>query len=129
MEKKRLRKVRKGDPILAEDWNALVDMVIRNDIRAGGGLNILKGPNGTVLSAISQGARVYDGKTSSAISARVGTAAGSGTVTPQSFDGTDFADDGDDVTVYSWSGTAVASGKYCCYANIGGYYRIISAEC
>ena len=79
MEKKRLRKVRKGDPILAEDWNALVDMVIRNDIRTGGGLDIQKTSNGTVLSAPRRADR-YVAKATSDFPIRSGTTVSSGSV-------------------------------------------------
>ena len=133
MDKKRLQKVRPGDPINASDWNALIEMVLRNDIKvsAGCGLNISKTSNGTLISVPPR----YNqrlAKTSSTISARSGTTAGTGTVTPQKFDGTTIADSGyPDITVYLFSSSAsIASGKYCWIAqDLDGYWWITAVEC
>lgn len=132
-ERKALKKVRPGDPITAENWNALVETVQRNDLRttSGSGLSIQKTSSGTTLQVVSSGGKGQIGKTSSTISARSSTTAGSGTVTPQSFDGTDLADDGDDVDVFNFSGTSIDSGKYCWYMEdeSSGEYFIIAVEC
>lgn len=132
-ERKALKKVRPGDPITAENWNTLVETVQRNDLRttSGSGLSIQKTSSGTTLQVVSSGGKGQIGKTSSTISARSSTTAGSGTVTPQSFDGTDLADDGDDVDVFNFSGTSIDSGKYCWYMEdeSSGEYFIIAVEC
>lgn len=133
-ERKALKKVRPGDPITAENWNALIEMVQRNDLRttSGSGLSIVKTSMGTTLQVVSAGlGQGRIGKTSSTISARSSTAAGSGTVTPQSFDGTDLADDGDDVDVWNFSGTSIDTDKYCWFAEdeSSGEYFIIAVEC
>jgi len=68
-------------------------------------------------------------KTSSAITARSGTTAGTGTGTPQVFDGTDWADDGDDIDIISYSGTEIATDKYGTVVQIDDDYVIVSVEC
>ena len=125
------KKVRKGDPILARDWNILLDVVRENDIREGqGGINVKKGYTGTTLSFTGT-TRQQLALTSSTITARSGTTAGSGTVTPQTFDGTSISGAGQDVTVYLFSASAsIASGKYCWIdQDAGGYWWIIAVEC
>lgn len=68
--------------------------------------------------------------TSSAITARSGTTAGTGTVTLQDFDGTVFAASTDpDETVFNFSGTAIATGKYCVVTDFGGSLFVTAVEC
>lgn len=117
---------------MADDWNALVEMVQANDLRVtGSGLSIQKTAAGTTIRATSPPAPITIAKTSSTISVRSGTAAGSGTVTPQKFDGTNLSNDGSDVTAYLFSASAtIASGKYCAIAqDANGYWWIIAVEC
>jgi hypothetical protein len=69
-------------------------------------------------------------KTSSAITARAGTTAGTGTVIYQDFDGTDLAAaDATDVDVFNFSGTAIATGLYCVVTEFSGYLFVTSVEC
>lgn len=131
-EKRALRKVRPGDPVSAAAWNEMVEMVTRNDIRAGniGGLNVQKTAFGTVLSLATRPGMLL-AKTSSSIGARSGTTAGSGTATPQYLSGTTLGDDGQDLTVYSFSAAAaIDSGKYCWIAqDRAGTWWVIAVEC
>lgn len=68
-------------------------------------------------------------KTSSTITAMSGTTLGTGTATPQRSDGTDLANDGDDIDIVSYSGVSIASGKYGAVASIGEDFVIISVAC
>lgn len=132
MDKKRPQKVRRGDPITAEEWNKLVDLVVRNEIRPSlsSGLDIQKAAFGTSLRVVGQ-LRQRLAYTSSTITARSGTTPGTGTVTPQRYDGSSLASDGQDLTVYSFSASAsIASGKYCWIEqDPGGYWWVTAAEC
>ena len=69
-------------------------------------------------------------KTSSAITARSGTTAGTGTVTLQDFDDTDFNDSDDpDEDVFNFSATAIDAGLYCVVTDFGGNLFVTSVEC
>ena len=131
-EKRALRRVRAGDAISAREWNELVERVTRNEIRANntGGLNVQKTAFGVVLSLASRPGQML-AKTSSAISARSGTTAGTGTVTPQYLNGTTLGDDGQDLTVYFFSASAsIDSGKYCWIEqDRAGVWWITAVEC
>lgn len=131
-KRKNLPRARSGDLITAEMWNSLVDAINFNRVNfgQGNGFEVQQTPWGQLVRATGAGGGgVTLAKTSSSISARSGTAAGSGTVTPQSFDGSALADDGDDITVYSFSGTSIDTGKYCAIADIDGDPFVISVEC
>lgn len=72
-------------------------------------------------------------KTTSTITARSGSTAGTGTVTFQMFNGTTFVNDAarTNVKVYNWSsGTpATPSGKYGVAIKLWGYWFLVSVEC
>jgi len=132
VEKRALQKVRAGDPITADDWNALLDAVRRNEIRvpSDGSLSMQKGPTGTLLQVKTAGMG-QPAVTSSTITARSGTMPGTGTVTPKYYDGSALASDGGDLTVYFFSASAtIASGKYCwIQQDQFGEWWITSVEC
>lgn len=132
MNKKRPSKVRPGDPIRAAEWNNLVDIVLRNEINVvqSSGLDIAKSAAGTTLR-VAGALRQMLAYTSSSITARSGTTPGTGTVTPQRFNGTAISSNGQDLTVYSFSASAaIASGKYCWIEqDPGGYWWVTAVEC
>lgn len=70
--------------------------------------------------------------TSSSITARAGTTAGTGTATIQDFDGTDFSatvDPADDETVFNFSGTAIDTGKYVMLTFWQDAWFVTAVEC
>ncbi len=71
-------------------------------------------------------------KTSSSITARSGTTAGSGTATLQDFDGASFSaakDPPADETVFNFSGTAIDTGKYVMLTAWQGAWFVTAVEC
>jgi hypothetical protein len=69
-------------------------------------------------------------KTTTSITAASGDTPGAGDVKIMTFDGTSFEDGtGDDIHVYNYAASTVATGKKCWLAPWGGYMFIISAEC
>lgn len=124
-----------GDPITAAMWNELVAHINRQRLLLGQGCGLAAQtlPSGTMLRVTGApgGPDLIIAKTSAGVAARVGTAPGSGTATPQVFDGVNLAADSvDDVAVYNYATTSIASGKYCAICDCGdGFYFIVSVEC
>lgn len=131
----RLPRVRAGDPLSAAAWNALVDALNRNRLLLGqdSGIDAQYTPFGTALRATAGGQAMTLALTSSAITARSGTTAGTGTATPKKFDGTTISSTGEaDLTVYNFSAATggIASGLYVWLAaDPDGYYWVTSVEC
>src|SRR4051812_11698250 len=46
------KRVRKGDPVTADNINAVIDYAKRNEIRAGAGIQVANLPNGKLLSVV-----------------------------------------------------------------------------
>ncbi len=128
-----LPRVKEGDPISAGLWNQLVDFVMRNRITFGQacGLEVQETPRGTLVRASRKWEIGYVAKTTSTITARSGSTAGSGTVQLQDFDGTSYSDAAESpLTVYLFSATSISSGKYCWVApDPGGWWHVVSVEC
>lgn len=125
-----LKRFRKGDALTSAKLNELVDAINQNQVTAGPGLKAFVSTAGTYLCGIRP-ARGQVAYTTSSITARSGTTAGSGTATLQFLSSTTITTTGiPDVTAYSYSATAIASGKYCwVQQDTNGTWWVISVEC
>ncbi len=135
MRQKAPKQVKSGDPIRAEDWNLLVEMVCRNSIDVGSsfGLDIRQGPGGTVIgSVITPNSNGQLAITDGTITARSGTTPGTGTVFDVYYDGSVLVTDTTTKTVLSYSSTTggIATGVYCWIVqDDDGNWWIISVDC
>lgn len=129
--------VKPGDVITVDHYNALLDAIKRLDLNPGTmtGIEMHQTLNGTALSV--KPVQRYIAKTTSVITARVGTTPGTGTVKqwildPYSGAGGTLIDTTNEISVFSYSSAAggIASGKYCYIEqDMSGNWWVISAEC
>lgn len=121
----------KGKPILASSLNWLMRQCKKVDrIQGVAPIEVVNTSNGILIRLATKLFEVRIGQTSGTISARSGTAAGSGSVVLQSFDGTNLSA-GETVTAYLFSAASggIPSGKYCVVARLLSHWWVIAVEC
>lgn len=134
MDNSRLPRFRKGDPFpSAQVLNDLVDRVRRQRLMAGQGTGVLinETPNGTTVRVAVQGGRRL-AQTSTTITARSGTTAGTGTVAFASITASTaaIAVGSQTQSVFNFSANSLASGKYCWVEqDPDGNWWVVSIEC
>lgn len=119
----------KGDPILHEKWNALLDLV--------GAL--LEGPKVCPPLAVKDGViyladefEAWDAVTTTAFAARSGATMASGSARLRLAKGptlTSLTTGGSLVTAYNFTGGTIAAGVPCIVVRIRGEWRIVAADC
>lgn len=121
-----------GDPISAGDWNRLLAYLRRSRplVGAGSALKLTTSPFGTAYQ-VSRTSKATLAYTTSTITARVSTAAGSGTVYLCSTNGSAIAQDAAaTITVLNFSITAINSGRHCWIEqDPDGWWWVVSVEC
>jgi hypothetical protein len=115
-ESKILRPVKDGDALTIERWNDVIDAVNRSRLLPSQGSNVdlITTPVGTAIR-IRSGYAGYVGYSVTAISARSGTTAGSGSVNPVSLDAStsQLSSDSTSVLVWNVASASIAANKYC----------------
>lgn len=141
------KKVKPGDPITAQQWNELIDLILRSGVRAGqgSGLHALQTPQGVALAVMDRGNKflcVANGD----IPARTSGDAGVGSVYLVSVEATydssgnltaaTLATWGDAIDVYNpssmtmTSGNGIDDGMYCWIEEYpSGMFAVAPLEC
>lgn len=124
--------VEAGDPIRASDWNKLLAYLRRSRplTGAGSGLKLTSTPFGTAYQ-VSRTSKGYLAYSTSAITARSSTTAGTGTVYLCSTNGTTISQDAAaEIDVLNFSATALTINKYCWIEqDSDGWWWVVSMEC
>jgi hypothetical protein len=127
------RRVSPGQPIRAEDYNALVDYCTANTILSSAGVGVFRTAAGTALSVAGDGADIAKAKTGgSGIGAGSsgGATPGSGTVTLYEWTGSALSLGSATVTAYNFTTTAVGANKVVTIAMLNyGVWEVILEPC
>lgn len=114
-ESKILRPVKEGDLLTVNRWNDVIDAVNRSRLlpSQGSNVDILTTPAGTAIR-VRSGYAGYVGYSQTAITARSGTTAGNGSVSPVSLisSTSQLSTGSTSVLVWNAASTSIAQNKY-----------------
>ena len=129
MARPHLQRLRPGQPLTAQHYNALCDAIEQNwvDVPEAGPLSVVRGAGGVVLSLVMPWLVVL-GKTSTSVAARSGTTVSSGTADIYRLASTTLTAYTGSRTVYNLLNKTIASGSYVIAVRIWKDYWVVAVD-